>query len=68
MKNCPRCHRNCLDKEEVVNALSHVDDKNGDSVYICSPCGSAQGMVGLGYCTDIVEIEMERRFRKELKK
>jgi len=63
MKECPRCHRNCLEDKSVLNSISHI----GDKIEICSGCGQEQGKVGMGYCTDIVEIEMEKRFRKELK-
>ena len=59
---CPRCHRNCLDKDPAMNPSSHV----GNQVSICTPCGQAQGEVGMGYSTDIVEMEMEARFKKEL--
>lgn len=59
---CPRCHRQCLNKEEVMNSISHI----GKSVQVCNDCGREQGMVGMGYSNDIVEIEMEKRFRKEL--
>ena len=62
MKECPRCHRNCLDAEEVMNAISHI----GEHIQICSKCGQEQGNVGLFNTTDRVEIEMEERFKKEL--
>lgn len=62
MKECPRCHRQCLNDEEVMNSISHV----GERVQICNDCGREQGMVGMNYSKDIVEIEMEKRFRKEL--
>lgn len=63
MKLCPRCHRETLHKEEVMNSISHIGDWN---LQICSECGKQQGLVGMGICTDIVEIEMENRFKKEL--
>ena len=62
MKICPRCHRNCLNDEEVMNSLSHI----GKKIMICNECGKQQGMVGMGYSRDFVEIEMENRFKKEL--
>ncbi len=61
-KECPRCHRNCLDKESVMNSISHV----GDNIEICTKCGEGQGSTGMYYSIDIVEVEMEKRFRKEL--
>ena len=62
MKTCPRCKRNCLEEEAVLNAISHV----GDRVQICSICGINQGEVGMQLSTDIVEIEMEKRFHSDL--
>jgi len=63
MKICPRCHKQSLNDEEVMNSISHI----GNKVMICNDCGKQQGLVGMGYCNDIVEIEMEKRFKKELK-
>ena len=60
MKICPRCKRNCLEEEDVLNSISHI----GDSISICSECGKQQGLVGMGICSDIVEIEMEERFKR----
>lgn len=62
LKECPRCERNCLDDEDVFNSISHV----GDDVKICSKCGLQQGNVGLNATLDLVEIEIEKRFRKKL--
>jgi len=59
MKICPRCQRKCLEDDSAMNAISHV----GKNLEICSECGKQQGFVGLGYTTDIVEIEMENRYR-----
>jgi len=61
-KECPRCHRNCLEDDPALNSISHV----GDKVEICSVCGKGQGDVGLFATKDDVEILMEERFRKEL--
>jgi len=61
-KECPRCHRNCLEDDEALNSISHV----GKNVQICSVCGLGQGSVGLDATKDLVEYEMEKRFRKEL--
>lgn len=63
MKICPRCHRKCLEEEDVLNSISHI----GNDVKVCSICGQEQGKVGMKLSTDIVEIEMEDRFKKELK-
>lgn len=62
-KECPRCHRNCLEDDEALNSISHVGGKN---LQICSVCGLEQGKVGLDATKDLVEYEMEKRFRKEL--
>ncbi len=62
MKECPRCHRKCLEDEDVLNSISHV----GDRISICSVCGQEQGKIGMQICDDLVELEMEKRFRMEL--
>jgi len=62
MKTCPRCHKESLNDEDVMNSICHI----GHNVYICNDCGKQHGLVGMNYCNDIVEIEMEKRFRKEL--
>jgi len=43
MKVCPRCKRNCLEDQKVLNSLSHIDNKT----YICSVCGQMEGYIGL---------------------
>ena len=35
MKECPRCHRKCLEEEDVLHAISHI----GDRISICSIFG-----------------------------
>jgi len=62
MKQCPRCKRSTLHEEDVMNSLSHI----GKDVYICNDCGKYHGLVRMNVCEDIVEIEMERRFNKEI--
>lgn len=62
MKECPRCHRNCLEDEGVLNSISHI----GDRIEICSKCGQEQGLVGMEVSNNMVEIAMEERFKKEL--
>ena len=64
MNICPRCKRKCLEKEDVLNSISHV----GKKILICSICGTEQGKVGMDISDDIVEIEMEKRFRDEIGK
>lgn len=64
MNICPRCKRKCLEKEDVLNSISHV----GKKILICSICGTEQGKVGMDISDDIVEIEMEKRFREEIEK
>lgn len=43
MKECPRCHRNCLEDDEAMNSISHVG-----SIQICSKCGQMESLVKLG--------------------
>jgi len=59
---CPRCHRDSMNPDKVINSLSHLDNKT----YICAECGKQSGMCDMGYQNDIVEIEMHKRFKKEL--
>ena len=59
---CPRCKRPCLSEDKAMNPISHV----GKNIEICIECGKQQGLVGMNYCTDIVEINMESRFRQEI--
>lgn len=42
MKTCPRCKRNCLEDQDVMNAISHLDNKT----HICSVCGQMEGYIG----------------------
>lgn len=64
MKICPRCKRKCLEDEDVLNAISHIDNKTP----ICSICGKESGMCDMGYQEDPVEISIHLRFKQELKK
>jgi len=42
---CPRCNDNELAEEQVLNALSRTTRGEHDvSVYVCSPCGSNEGL------------------------
>ncbi len=45
MKKCPRCKKNQLADEEVMNALSRRDNKT----YICSPCGTTEALIDDGF-------------------
>lgn len=57
MKECPRCHMERLDDDEVMNCLSHRDDKT----YICNPCGEQESMIDLGHIEpDQIEKEFIR--------
>lgn len=62
MKICPRCHRQSLHEENIMNSISHI----GNNIPIYSECGKQQRLVGIGYCSDPVEIKMEKRFNEEL--
>ena len=42
---CPRCELNELAIPQVLNALSRTTRGENDvSVYVCSPCGSSEGL------------------------
>ncbi len=45
MKKCPRCKKNTMRDEEVMNALSRRDNKT----YICSPCGTTEALIDGGF-------------------
>lgn len=62
MKECPRCERNCLNEDNALNSLSHIDNKT----YICSKCGTHSGLCDMNYETDKVEILMHERFKAKL--
>ena len=53
-----------MEDEDVLNSISHV----GNKISICSICGQEQGKVGMKICNDIVEIEMEERFKQQITK
>ena len=57
MKECPRCHRNCLDDDHAMNSLSHVN-----SIPICSKCGQMEGLVKLGGDVPKSEIMLTEEF------
>lgn len=62
MKQCPRCERMCLEVDNVLNSLSHIDN----STYICSKCGLESGKCDMFVQSDEVEIKMHERFRRKL--
>jgi len=42
---CPRCNDSELAEEQALNALSRTTrGEHDDPVYVCSPCGSDEGM------------------------
>ena len=43
MKKCPCCNKKTLNDENVMNSLSHIDDKT----YICNACGQVESMLFL---------------------
>ena len=54
MKECPRCHRETMEDEQVLNSLSHRDGQT----YICNDCGNDEAMIDLGEQEpDDVELE-----------
>ena len=40
INTCPRCGEKRMNENTARNALSRTDNKT----YICSPCGTAEGM------------------------
>lgn len=60
MKECPRCHRNCLEDEEVLNSQSHL----AKDVFICSKCGQMEGLVKLGGNVPKSEIHLTEEFEQ----
>ena len=42
---CPRCKNNELDKEELRNCLSRMDNKT----YICNPCGNDEAVFNMKF-------------------
>ena len=54
MKKCPRCKKNTMRDEEVMNALSRRDNKT----YIYTPCGTAEALIDACFeKADKVEID-----------
>ena len=44
--DCPRCGEYSIVEPQVLNALSRTTRGENDvSVYVCSPCGSDEGMM-----------------------
>ena len=42
---CPRCDRDTMRAKKVENALSRTTrGVNDEAVYVCSPCGTDEGM------------------------
>ena len=61
MKECPRCHRNTLHDDDILNALSHRDKKT----YICNGCGDTEALIDYGL---LKPGKMERDFAAALGK
>lgn len=64
MKSCPCCHKQTLNDEQVMNSISHLDNKT----YICNNCGQVESLIHL----DLKHISTEQadnyfKFKKELK-
>lgn len=54
MKECPRCHRESMEDDEVLNSLSQRDNRT----YICKACGDEEAMIDMGmFEPDDVELE-----------
>jgi|APSaa5957512535_1039671.scaffolds.fasta_scaffold01088_25 hypothetical protein len=62
---CPCCDRECLNEDESIRSLSHLDSKTT----ICITCGQKESMVNLAPETcDVVDLEMYNRFKERLNK
>ena len=58
MKKCPCCDKMSLADEDVINSLSHVDNKT----YICNDCGQKESFIHLN-TEGIDQIDMDIYFR-----
>ena len=64
MKKCPCCDKNSLNDEQVMNSLSHVDNKT----FICNDCGAKESAIHLGGTpVDQVDIDIYERFKMRLR-
>lgn len=57
MKECPRCHRKCLEDDSALNSRSHQS-----GIEICSKCGEMEGLVKLGGDVPKSEIMLTEEF------
>lgn len=64
MKKCPRCKKQTLEDDQVMNSLSHRDRK----VYICNRCGNEESWIDAGIQEpDQVERDFAKICGKETK-
>ena len=64
MKKCPCCDKDSLNDEQVMNALSHIDNKT----YICNDCGNKESLVNLDPSSvDQVDFDIYERFKMSLR-
>lgn len=65
MKQCPCCDKNSLEDEDVMNSISHIDNRT----YICNDCGKKESLLNL--CPDMcdkIDLEIYIRFKERLGK
>jgi len=61
MKICPRCEKETLEDEQVLNSLS----RRGD-VYICNPCGDEEALIDSGnMAPNEIEIAFSAKLQSE---
>lgn len=62
MKTCPRCHKETLEDEQILNSLS----RRGD-VYICNTCGDEEALIDSGQMSPTeTDIEFTKQLQSDL--
>lgn len=65
LKKCPCCDKESMNDEQVMNSLSHVDDKT----YICNDCGNKESLLNLSPSNcDKIDLDIYIRFKQRLGK
>jgi len=58
MKRCPRCFKENMKEDNIINALSRRDNKT----YICSQCGMEEAMIDAGLIKDNFLLSVDKIF------
>jgi len=65
MKKCPCCDKMSMQDDEILNSLSHIDNKT----YICNICGQNESFIGINpSMVEPIDIDIHERFKKRLEK